>query len=231
MSRSFFTAASPTALYNGSNNFSTRISASPTDYGLTADDASAYSVLNSAYATAYTLAIEPATRTKPTITGRNEAAVPLREMAARLAKIIDGHAEVSDQQKLDLGLNVRKTPGPIAAPGTPRELKVSFAGNGALILKWKCANPRGSTGVLYQIWRQIDGGELTYLGGAGEKQFIDATLPAGSKQVSYQMQAVRSTAVGMWATFDVKFGVEKNATNQKEVATVTESTEGLRIAA
>jgi hypothetical protein len=45
-----------------------------------------------------------------------------------------------------------------------------------------------------------------YLGGCGPKQFTDRTIPAGVSGVTYQMQAVRSTAVGPWAQFNVNFG-------------------------
>jgi len=50
-------------------------------------------------------------------------------------------------------------------------------------------------------------GEFTYLGGTGMKEFTDATIPAGSAQVTYQIQATRTTAVGPWAQFNVNFGV------------------------
>ena len=49
-------------------------------------------------------------------------------------------------------------------------------------------------------------GELTYLGWTGKKLFVDGTLPAGTAQVAYQVQAVRSTAVGEWAYYNVSFG-------------------------
>ena len=37
--------------------------------------------------------------------------------------------------------------------------------DGNLILTWKCDNPAGSSGTIYQVWRQIgDAGTLDYLG-------------------------------------------------------------------
>ena len=68
--------------------------------------------------------------------------------------------------------------------------------------------PSGSTGTIYQIWRQIapPDGPLEYIGGSGMREFTDSTLPEGSSNVMYQIQAVRSTAVGEVATFNVKFG-------------------------
>jgi hypothetical protein len=99
-------------------------------------------------------------------------------------------------------------PSPRPAPGTPTDFAAALDGNGALSLKWKCANPPGSSGTIYQVWRRNSPtGEFTYLGGSGSKDFVDATIPAGSAAVTYQIQAVRSTAVGAWAQFNVNFGV------------------------
>ncbi len=98
------------------------------------------------------------------------------------------------------------TPTPVGTLGLPTNLKVELGQDGALTLKWKCANPR-ATGTIYQIWRRLDSEtEFSYVGGAGGKTFVDATVPAGSTSIMYKMQAVRSTAAGPWATFTVLFG-------------------------
>jgi hypothetical protein len=74
------------------------------------------------------------------------------------------------------------------------------------------------------LYRSDNGssGEATYIGGCGSRYFIDSTVPAGTSSVTYQMQAVRSTKAGPWATFNVQFGVNAGATTAKvgEVATV-----------
>jgi hypothetical protein len=98
------------------------------------------------------------------------------------------------------------TPQPVTTLGTPGNFKAKLNGNGDLITTWKCASPRAS-GTVYQVYRRIGGtGEFTYLGGCGTKKFVDTTIPAGATQVTYQIQAVRSTAVGEWAQFNVNFG-------------------------
>jgi hypothetical protein len=95
---------------------------------------------------------------------------------------------------------------PIAPPGRPFGFKAELDAIGGLRLTWKCRNPRGSQGTIYQLWRRIDGGKLTYIGGTGRRRYVDATVPAGSAGVMYQIQAVRSTAKGDWATFNVVLG-------------------------
>ena len=113
------------------------------------------------------------------------------------------------------------------APGKPTGLVVTLDESGVLNLAWKCPNPPGTMGTVYQIWRRTTPtGAFEYLGGVGEKKFTDATIPAGSSQVSYQVQAVRSTAVGEWAQFDVQFGVGGGT-----VASVSETAATPKIAA
>jgi hypothetical protein len=74
-------------------------------------------------------------------------------------------------------------------------------------VSFKANNPKGLTGVVYQIWRRVGpSGPYSYLCGAGEKKFIDSTIPAGTAQVTYQIQGVRSTAAGPWAQINVNFG-------------------------
>lgn len=121
------------------------------------------------------------------------------------------------------------TPSPKAAPGKPTDLVVTLDESGVLNLKWKCPNPAGTSGTMYQIWRRIGGsGDFTYVGGVGEKKFVDDTLPAGSSAVTYQMQAVRSTSHGPWAQFNVNFGV---STGGAMTASVTETQPSPKMAA
>src|SRR5687768_17160992 len=104
MARSFFTGTDA-ELYTGSESFSTKISATPTAYGLTAPQAASYATLNTAYASAFMAAQDPETRTKGQVAAKNTARDNLRIAASDLAKIIDGTPSVTDQQKIDLGLN------------------------------------------------------------------------------------------------------------------------------
>jgi len=221
MANSFFTGTDA-ELYTGSESFSTKISATPTAYGLTAGQATAYAALNATYAAAYLAATDPATRTKGQVAAKNSAREPLQNMASDLAKIIEGTPSVTDQQKIDLGLNVRKVPAPKPAPGTPGQFRVELFADGTIEVGWKCQNPAGAGGTMYQIWRRIGAsGEFTYLGGTGNKKWHDQTIPAGSSQVTYKIQAVRSTAAGAWVECNVNFGV---STSGQMTASVTEGT-------
>lgn len=206
MARSFFTG-NDAQLYTGSEAFSSQISATPQAFGLVAAQASSYAALSADFSEKWLAANSEETRTKAAIVAKNDAARVLRVAAADLAKIIDGTPTVTDAQKTSLGLNVRKLPEPMPAPGTASNFKVTLKGDGSIDLGWKCNNPTGSAGTLYQIFRRVGAvGEFDYLGGVGEKKFHDTTIPAGTAVVTYKIQAVRSTAVGDWAEFCVNFG-------------------------
>jgi hypothetical protein len=99
------------------------------------------------------------------------------------------------------------TPGITPPPGTPLDFTVSLLQNGALELKWKCNNPSGTQGTIYEVKRQTGGGAFTFIGASGVKSVTDDTLPSGATPATYQVTAVRSTARGNPAQFTVNFGI------------------------
>jgi hypothetical protein len=148
----------------------------------------------------------------------------MMESTASIIKQVRAKADlVGDSVYALASLPVPATPSPKPAPGKPTALVVSLDETGALELAWKCANPAGSSGTIYQVWRQVgESAAPTYLGGTGTKKFVDSTLPGGSTLVVYTIQAVRSTASGPVATFNVRFGV--GGGGMAMVASVTEAT-------
>lgn len=103
-----------------STNFRTMITAAPATFGLTAAQATEYATTQEAYASAFQVAKDPSTRTRPTIAAKDAAKTDLQTASRLLAKIVEGTAAVTDAQKLSLGLTVRKSPTPRPAPeGAP----------------------------------------------------------------------------------------------------------------
>jgi hypothetical protein len=99
------------------------------------------------------------------------------------------------------------TPGTVPPPGTPYEFTVGLLQNGAVELKWKCNNPSGTQGTIYEVMRKSGSGPFAFVGGTGVRVFVDETIPAGSAPVTYQITAVRSTTRGNPAQFTVNFGI------------------------
>jgi hypothetical protein len=101
-----------------------------------------------------------------------------------------------------------RAPGTPPPPGTPFAFAVNLLENGALSLKWKNRNPRGTGGTLYEVSRQIDDGPFVFVATTGTRAFTDAAVPAGSALVTYEITAARSTARGNPARLSVRLGVE-----------------------
>ncbi len=100
-------------------------------------------------------------------------------------------------------------PAPAPPPGTPYKFTLGLLPTGALSIKWKCDNPSGTNGTIYEVERRTgqDPGPFTPIGSTGSRSFVDETLPAGPTRVEYQITAVRSTQRGTPALFTVYFGV------------------------
>ena len=115
---------------------------------------------------------------------------------------------------------------PVTWPG------VELLPNRTLAFTWKCHNPGNAHGVIYQVYRRTSPtAEFQFVGASGMKKWVDATLPAGSSQVTYQLQATRSTAAGVTAEFNVNFGVGGGGQVVATVAPAAGSDNAPRIAA
>ena len=149
----------------------------------------------------------------------NDAVAVLGVVGAALIKKIRAKAEQTGNRNVYTLAEIPApaTPSATPPPGKPTDLTVELDGNGAVILKFKCHNPAGSAGTMYQVYRSVGDGPFQYVGGAGEKKFTDSTVPSGATKLTYQIQAVRSTAVGQWATFVVLFGTNAGGTTTASV--------------
>ncbi len=104
-------------------------------------------------------------------------------------------------------------PTPVPPPGMPTDFTAALNPVGSLKLNWKCANPAGSQGTTYQVFRRIGsastgaGGAFTFIGSSGVRSLTDDTLPAGAAVLTYRIVAVRSTSMGTAALFLVNIGV------------------------
>lgn len=176
--------------------------------GSTAADVAAWQALVDAAEAAQTAAGAARDAAIAATNDYNNAVDQMTQYTSVIIKQVKTKAAISGDSIYSLAnIPAPADPGPAPMPGTPYDFKTELDGNGALILKWKCDNPRGTSGTIYRIYRQLDGkGEFFSVGDSGMKGFTDNTIPAGTAQVTYQMQAARTTGGGMWASFTVRFG-------------------------
>jgi hypothetical protein len=146
---------------NWINNFADLITASPATYGLTGGDAATIQAQADAWSAAYALAINPATRTKPTVADKDAARAAALSIIRPYAIQIRNNAGVSNMDKADLGLTIPDlTPTPVPPPVTSPTLslvsaislqhQLNFRDSAFPLLKRK---PVGSTSM--QLWRAI----------------------------------------------------------------------------
>lgn len=101
------------------------------------------------------------------------------------------------------------TPSPAPPPAKPTDLVAVLApGSGELTLRWKAANPPGTSGTAYIIRRKLAGEtSFSVVGTIGKKSFTDTTLLAGPDSVQYTIQGQRGNSMGPVSDlFTVNFG-------------------------
>ena len=109
-------------------NFNTLILANPANYGLAAADATAIGVQYAAWYAAWQLAINPATRTKPSVAAKDATKAASMALFRLYAQQVRRNAGVSNALKANLGLTIADlTPTPIPAPATSPILEVVAA--------------------------------------------------------------------------------------------------------
>jgi hypothetical protein len=104
-------------------------------------------------------------------------------------------------------------PSVVPPPTQPGDVTVQLASEGTLTLRWKST---GSGGGFYMVKRRIGGNPstpFTNLGGSGNKEFVDATLPLGTTSVTYIITPQRGSTIGTPSEqVTVQFGVGSGPT-------------------
>ncbi|HYE62648.1 MAG TPA: hypothetical protein VD997_11690 [Phycisphaerales bacterium] len=199
-------------------------SANATAIGITSTRATAFAALVQDAIQAMNEADELREASKVATANFYKAVSTMGSEGAAIIATIRAFAESTNNEAV-YGMAMLPVPGPgtpVPPPGTPSDYRVELLQDGSIVLKWKCQNPAGASGTIYEVRRRpIAGGPWTFIGATGTKSFSDDTLPSGSGGVTYQITAVRSTRRGNPGQFNVNFGVGGGG---GIVATVTETT-------
>src|SRR5215472_13730287 len=98
-----FLPAREAELVTWSTNFNTKITATPTTYGLTAAQATAYTALHNAFVTAFNAANSDATNSRSSVVTKNSAKSALIANARQLAGIVQRYPGTTNAMRSDLG--------------------------------------------------------------------------------------------------------------------------------
>lgn len=109
-------------------NLSTKISATPTAYGLAAAQATAFATLFTDFRNAYFVLQDPTTKSPTHVAAKNlakEAMVDGPNGIRQLVNLIQAHPGITAEQLVDLRLTVRdREPSPVPPPADPPVLNV-----------------------------------------------------------------------------------------------------------
>ena len=176
-------------------NFSTLLTANPTDYGLTAPDAVIVAAQYSAWNAAFLLATNPATRTSPAVAAKDGARVTATGVVRPYAVAISRNPAVLDADKLSIGVNlpnftpvpippITDVPSIILQSALPNQHTLQFRSSGAPTSK---AKPFGVIGL--ELFRNIgtvaatSPEQCTLYTSATKTPFVVSTDPANAGQV------------------------------------------------
>lgn len=121
-----------------STNFATLISDDPALYGLTPTDAGNIQTLVDAWNAAYTLAVNPSTRTPATVAAKDTAKLAMIPTVRTYASQIRINPGVANDDKIALGLNLpNNSPAPIPAPATQPVITIISAIPGNFVCKFR----------------------------------------------------------------------------------------------
>jgi len=146
---------------NWLQNFSTLLTAEPTDYGLVSGDAVIVAAQYSAWHAAYLLATNPATRTSATVAAKDGARVTATSTVRPYATQISRNMGVSDELKIGIGVNlpnnvpvpippVTSAPSLILVSATPQAHNLQYRDSLTPTAK---AKPFGA--VALELWRSV----------------------------------------------------------------------------
>jgi hypothetical protein len=163
-------------------NFSAKISVTAGNYGLTPEKVTAYEAKQTAYAAAMAVVGDPAQRTRVTIAAKNAARADLIAMTRLLVSIVEGDASLTDAQRIDLGLTVRKTPAPVPVPADAPRIDLLGMNGRALTIR---LHDGGGTGR----------GKPADVNGASVFTAVGESAPANLSDWTFQFNTGRTEAV------------------------------------
>jgi hypothetical protein len=212
--------------------------ASPPAIGLTAGQVTNLSTLTKAARNAYDLAEIARNRSKAATQAFYDAVRAMHNgpnAGSDMIEAIKNFASTTNNPNVFVLANIPAParPGTLPPPGTSFGFTVNLLQSGAVQLKWKCNNPAGTSGTLYEVRRAStvapSASDFVFIGASGSKSFLDETLQRGAAPATYQITAVRSTSRGNPAQFTVNFGI--GGDGQAKITVQTEPATPIKIAA
>lgn len=111
-----FLPSTDAGLRDWSANLSRRILEDPSAYGLDQEQCDAFALAQAEFASVLRIATAPETRTKVSVAEKNAVRETLRNAARLINSIVNGQADVTDSQRMALGLTVPASRSKVPVP-------------------------------------------------------------------------------------------------------------------
>lgn len=188
-------------------NFSTLLTAHPTDYGLLAGDAVIVAGVYTTWHAAFLLAQNPATKTTVTVAAQAAARAAATATVRPYAQAIAINAGVSDALKMGIGVNPRNSARtPIPAPLTTPTLSLRFLQSLQAYMAYKDVSlPAGKQKPFGAIGMQLHASIGTSVASDPDAARNVATYTKSPFTVAYQ-DGDRGKIMTLWARWVTKSG-------------------------
>lgn len=140
-----------------------------------------------------------------------EASDDMLRPARAIIQQIKAYAEATDNVEGVFGIALMdppQPPQPAVAPATPENIRGSVDTSGILTLAWDATPSGPSSGIIFQVSKQMQGATTwTLVGATYDKDYIDPQFVACDGNVSYRVQARRGDLFsGFAGPLQVNFG-------------------------
>src|SRR5690606_5835498 len=126
-------------------------------------------------------------------TGYYNATDAMRELGGAAINTIRAYAKTTGDDGVYEAAQIPPpdAPTPYPAPAAPSDLRTSLDKNGDVTVAWRITQPAHGASVFTVIWRRLNAnGPFTIVGNTQDKAFTDTTVPVGTSEVAYQLQAL-----------------------------------------
>lgn len=171
----------------------------PASIGLTSGIVTELNGLTQQARTAFVSVQAIRSESKATTTGFHTATDAMRALGGAAIDAIRAYAKTTGDDGVYEAAQIPPpdAPTPYPAPAAPADLKTSLDNNGNVNVTWRITQPAAGASVFTMVTRRLNGnGPFTLIGTTQGKQFTDTTVPAGTAEVTYQLQAMAGGQTG-----------------------------------
>lgn len=180
--------------------------ANPVAVGLEATDIAAFAPVVAQARADFDAALAARTAAQGATETQNFSVADMADIGAGFIDTIRAHAKKTGDNNVYAlaGIPAPQPPTPAGPPDQPTQLTATLLPGGGLRLKWKGSVAQGA---YFSVYRKVEGASsFTLLKSPKDKTYDDLSIPGGTTNVTYYIQAIRDTFTVDSAWYQINFG-------------------------